>query len=248
MPVSDTIPRDETLLSDEERARIYAEELVRHRAREEAKRLYPPRKSAWQALRDGVNSAFGLWLLSTVVIGYGSYEYKSRQERSARHKEADRLEIELKHRLSHLRKVVATLSREAKEAEDAGNDPWGLKFAARLRAGYRYVQTGESAFFSNHANDNLQALFTALQDKLRGLDEKKAVVIDDCLGELKHLRKRCEDDYQAVPRPDSTKTHDAYFRHVRWMIDDTLRRLEGPPLSLWSTADAAADARADSPG
>jgi hypothetical protein len=233
--------RETGFLSDEEKERIRAEEMVRYQAREDAKRLTCPRKTVLEKARDFANSAFGLWLLSTLVIGYGSYEFKNMQERSARRKEADRLEIELRHRLSHWRRVVANLSREVRETEEAGNDPWGLKFASRLRTGYRYIQTSESAFFSTYGNDNLQALFSGLQDKLRGLDEMKASRIDECLAKLQVLRKRCEDDYNDVPRPDSTQTHDLYYRQVKGMVDDVLSELESQPLSLWAVAEGSAD-------
>jgi hypothetical protein len=241
MPTDEMTLPDAGLLADEERDRIRAEEIVRYQAREDARKLFTPKKSPAQAVRDFFNTAFGLWLLSTLVIGYGTYLFKSMQERSVRRKEADRLEIELRHRLSHFRRVVETLSKEIRETEEAGNDPWGFKFAGRLRSAYRYIQTADSAFFSTYGNDNVQALFTALQDKLRGLDEKKVVMIDSCLQELKELRKTCEDEYQNVPRPDSAETHAAYFKHVLWMVDEVLRRLEGQPLNLWSVADVADD-------
>jgi hypothetical protein len=228
--------QSETLSADEA-DRIRAEEFVRYQAREEAKKLFTVGKSPWTRLNEFLNSSLGLWVLSTIVIGFGTYLYKSMEERGARRTEADRLEIELRHRLSLFRKSVANLSREVDDTVEAGNDPWGLKFASRLRNAYRYVQTAESAFFSTYANDNLQALFTSLQDKLRGLDEKKARAVDECFARLKLLRKSCEDDYNDVPRPDDPKVHKAYFEQIQGMVGEVLRTLESRPMSIWACGE-----------
>lgn len=171
------------------------------------------------------------------MLGFGTYQYRQLEERSARRTEAERLEIELRHRLSLFHKIVAGLDKEVRDTQEAGNDPWGLKFASRLRGSYRYIQTPESAFFSNFARDNVQALFTALQDKLRGMDNKKSRVIDDCLARLKVVHQRCEEDYQNVPRPDNDKTHDAYYKQVQWMIAEVLDCLRSTPLDSWSTLE-----------
>ncbi len=226
-----------SLLSTEEVERIRAEELVRYQAREEAKTLFTPKTSLLVKAHAFVNSAFGLWMLSTILIGYGTYEFRNMQERNTRRRDADRLEIELRHRLSHFNKVIGTLHSLVKDTEENGNDPWGHKFASRLRDEYRYIQTAESAFFSNYANDNIQSLFSGLQDKLRGLDEKKVRIIDDCLNEMKVVRRRCEDDYNDVPRPDNPNTHSLYFRKLREMIDDVLARLNAQPLNHWASGD-----------
>jgi hypothetical protein len=221
-------------LSAEERDKIRAEEFVRFQAREEAKNLFGTRKSRWTRVNEFLNSSLGLWVLSTIVIGFGTFLYKSMEERSARKTEADRLEIELRHRLSLLQKSVSTLSKEVDDTEEAGNDPWGLKFASRLRNAYRYVQTPESAFFSTYAHDNLQSLFTSLQDKSRGLDDKKANSIDECFAGLKLLRKYCEDDYNDVPRPDDPKLHEAYFKQIKSMVSEVLKTLRNRPMSIWA--------------
>src|SRR4029079_982437 len=102
-----------------------------------------------------------------------------------RRTEAERLETEPRHRLSLFHKIVAGLDKEVSDTQEAGSDPGGMKFASRLRGGYRYIQTPEAAFFSNFSRDNVQALFSTLQDKLRGVDNKKSRVIDDCLARLK---------------------------------------------------------------
>jgi len=234
MSAIEVLEQEPSLLGQEERERIRLEETIRYEAREEARQRLEPRKTVWQSFRGFLNSAFGLWMLSTVVLGYGTFKYRELQERDTRRREADRLEFELRHRLSHFRKVTANLARQVHDTAEQGNDPWGHKFASRLRDGYRQIQTADCAFFSTYANDNVQTLFTSLQDKLRGLDEGKAVRIDDCLSEMKELRKRCEDDYNNVPRPDSPETHRAYFEYLNWMIDDVLKRLDSAPLSIWA--------------
>ncbi len=225
-------------LTLEETEKIRAEELVRFQAREEAKKLYGVRKTLWARVNEFLNSSLGLWVLSTLVIGFGTFLYKSMEERGARRTEADRLEIELRHRLSLFRKSVANLSKEIEDTQDAGNDPWGFKFASRLRNSYRYVQTSEAAFFSTYAHDNLQALFTSLQDKLHGLDEKKAAQVNECFASLKLLRKCCEDDYNDVPRPDDPKLHAAYFKQIKGMVSEVLTTLGNRPMSIWAVGDA----------
>lgn len=234
MSVGQLLRNELDVLGDEERERIWAEEMLRAQARQEAERRFVPAKSRWEKSRAFLNSAFGLWLLSTCVIGFGTYQFKQIQERSARRTEADRLEIEIRHRLTLFHKNVNNLAREVLETQEAGNDPWGMKFASRLRDGYRYIQTAESAFFSNFSHDNVQALFTSLQDKLKTVDPKKASVIDDCLERMKIIRKRCEDDYNDVPRPDSAKMHEAYYAQVQWMIEEVLQCLRSQPLNLWA--------------
>jgi hypothetical protein len=233
MKVLDYPQYNTTLLTDQEKERIRAEETIRYQAREEVKLRMAPTKKPLTHVREFFNSSLGIWMLSTLFIGYGTYQYKQLEEGSARRKEADRLEIELKHRLSLFNKVVDNLNREVNDTREQGNDPWGFKFASRLRDSYRAIQTGESAFFSNYGHDNVQALFTSLQDKLRGIDEKKAYLIDNCLEDLKLLRKRCEDDYNDVPVPSKAEVHAAYFEKVKLMIDDVQRTLKRAPLSLW---------------
>jgi hypothetical protein len=230
-------PAAEAFLTPQERDRIWAEEYVRHQAREEAKKQFEPRKSLWARMNSFLNSALGLWVLSTIVIGFGTYSFKQMQERDARRTESERLEIELRHRLSLFHKSVSNLAREIDDTEDAGNDPWGHKFASRLRNAYRSLQTPEAAFFSTYAHDNLQALFTSLQDKLRGLDDKKARGIEECFASLKKLRKNCEDDYNDVPRPDDPKMHEAYFKQLKSMVGETLETLRSRPLAAWTFGD-----------
>lgn len=225
-------------LTLEETEKIRAEELVRYQAREEGKKLFGSKKTLWNRANEFLNSSLGLWVLSTIVIGFGTFLYKSMEERGARRTEADRLEIELRHRLSLFRKSVGALQKEIEETQEAGNDPWGLKFASRLRNSYRYVQTSDAAFFSTYSHDNLQALFTALQDKLRGLDDKKANAVGECFASLKLLRKCCEDDYNDVPRPDDPKTHDAYFRQIKGMVADVMTTLGSRPMSQWAFGEA----------
>lgn len=226
--------RTETFLTPQERDRIWAEEFTRHQAREEAKKRFDPRKSLWTRMNSFLNSALGLWVLSTIVIGFGTYSYQQFQERNARRTESERLEIELRHRLSLFYKSVGNLAREIDDTEESGNDPWGHKFASRLRDSYRALQAPEAAFFSTYAHDNLQSLFTALQDKLRGLDDKKAHTIDDCFASLKRMRKNCEDDYNDVPRPDDPKLHDAYFKQLKAMAGEVLETLRARPINIWT--------------
>lgn len=227
------------ILTSEERERIRAEEFERYRARVEAEESYGPKKTRTRKVCEFFNTGLGIWTLSTLVLGFGSYQYRQLEERSARRTEAERLEMELRHRLSLFHKIVAGLDREVRDTQEAGNDPWGLKFASRLRGGYRYIQTPESAFFSNFSRDNVQALFTALQDKLRGVDDKKVRAIDDCLARLKVVHQRCEEDYQNVPRPDNEKLHVAYYQQVHWMIAEVLDCLRSSPLDSWSTLEGA---------
>ena len=85
-----------SLLSAEEIERIRAEELVRYQAREEAKQLFTPKTNLLAKAHAFVNSAFGLWILSTILLGYGTYEFRNMQERNARRRDADRLEIEIR--------------------------------------------------------------------------------------------------------------------------------------------------------
>jgi hypothetical protein len=236
--VHEAIIEELGVLSVEEIDRIRAEEFARFQAREDAKRMFVVEKPLWSRVNEFLNSSLGLWVLSTIVIGFGTYLYKSMEERSARRTEADRLEMELRHRLSLFRKSVANLSKEVDDTQEAGNDPWGLKFASRLRNSYRYVQTAEAAFFSTYAHDNLQALFTSLQDKLRGVDDKKANAVEECFASLKLLRKTCEDDYNDVPRPDDPKIYDAYFEQIKRMIGDVQRTLGSRPMSIWAYGDS----------
>jgi hypothetical protein len=231
---------DTEILTADERQRIRAEEIERYRARVEAEQAYGPKKTSLHKLREFFNSGLGIWTLSTLVLGFGTYQYRLMEERSARRTEADRLEIELRHRLALFHKIVAGLDKEVHDTQDAGNDPWGLKFASRLRSSYRYIQTPESAFFSNFARDNVQALFTALQDKLRGVDDKKSRVIDDCLARLKVVHQRCEEDYHNVPRPDNEKAHADYYQQVQWMIGEVLDCLRSNPLQSWSALESSA--------
>src|SRR5436190_1503552 len=158
MAVAETDRHAIDVLTSEERERIRAEEIERYRARVEAEECYGPKKTRLQKVREFFHTGLGIWTLSTLVLGFGTYQYRQLEERGARRTEADRLEIELRHRLALFHKIVAGLDREVRETQEAGNDPWGLKFASRLRGGYRYIQTPESAFFSNFSRDNVQAL------------------------------------------------------------------------------------------
>lgn len=204
--------------------RIRLEEITRHKVQKELNKF-----TLWNFL----NSSFGLWVLSTFILGLFTYGYHRYQELNIHKIEADRLEIELRHRLTLFNKSIKTLSKEINEVDNE-TDPWGLKFASKLRYHYQYVQKPESAFFSNYANDNVQSLFIGLQDKLRDADVKKSASINDCLIQLKEIRKLCEDEYHNVPRPDNPKVYKQYFEQIRFMIDGVDNCLSAKPLSQWS--------------
>lgn len=73
------------MLSDDERARIHAEEIFRHEVRNGLKKdeRQTVRRGAWGFL----NSTFGLWFLSTCVVGAISFLYTNHAE-SVRKEEA----------------------------------------------------------------------------------------------------------------------------------------------------------------
>ena len=68
------------MLSDEERARIEAEESFRQKVRRQQETSEPP-ASSLQVLWSARNSPFGLWVLSSIVLAFISWGYTTYQQR-----------------------------------------------------------------------------------------------------------------------------------------------------------------------
>lgn len=204
--------------------RIRLEEITRHNTQKELKKI---------TLWDFINSSFGLWLLSTFLLGFITYQHNKSTQQSIHKIESDRIEIELKHRLALFYKSIKNINQEL-ENIDEDTDPWGLKYAIRIRNNYRFINKSESAFFSSHANDNIQSLFIELQDKLKDFNIKKSSSINDCIPQLADIRKFCEDEYNNVPRPDNPKVHKAYFDQIKYITDNLQQILSTYPLSQWT--------------
>src|SRR4051812_10422445 len=116
MSTTDLGPQEKGLLSDDERRRIFEEEVVRHQAREEIRRQEERNKRRSERAWEVANSAFGLWVMSSVVIGLGTYLFTSwqhaREGRLASERDARNLETELTYRLTSFRESVRGLAEE----------------------------------------------------------------------------------------------------------------------------------------
>ncbi|GGN14174.1 hypothetical protein GCM10010967_58000 [Dyadobacter beijingensis] len=111
-------------MSEEEKRKIFEEELYRFEARHsfETKKDVSKNGKLWIFL----NSNFGLWLMSTVVIGLivGGYsKYEERKNLEIKEEEASRRLIgEMKYRVYKLGVELSYLSKEAKVASAAGSE------------------------------------------------------------------------------------------------------------------------------
>jgi len=101
-------------LSEQKKAQILLEEKYRHEVRQELGKLAPPlnwRKRLWEFL----NSHFGLFLLSSVVVGFLSWGYtqydKQRMEYNQKISTIDKLDAELTHRCYAIKSATASLRK-----------------------------------------------------------------------------------------------------------------------------------------
>jgi hypothetical protein len=115
------------VLSEEERERIRAEEIFREEVRRQLVAKTPPKrgfwKSGWQLMCQFMNSSFGIWLLSTVVVGAVTFEYTKNLEQSKAAESArdtvQRLNVELSRRAAELRYEVQSIDAASPTDRDS---------------------------------------------------------------------------------------------------------------------------------
>jgi hypothetical protein len=147
-------------------------------ARRETKRERP--------LIQFLNSALGLWLLSTLFLSIGSWLYaewsQSRAEAARRHEQMEKLDTEISSRLDN-GSLLLTLFRDVRDLERPHAAPFG-----DLPERVLLPPRDGSGVFTEFAGRNLRSLLVELRSVMKG--EPDEVCISQALGQERFLRYR----------------------------------------------------------
>lgn len=155
------------MLPEEEKNRIRAEEIFRYEVRREIE-TRRPEDSRGKRLWSLVNSTFGVWLLSSVVLGGLTFAYTTYQQRSAEEMRKAQTERHLKEEISgRISNGIATMHQDGRRIE-------------RGEQGRTMVMVYDEAIsFLNNRVRNFQSLAIELgalagQSRLAALREARA--------------------------------------------------------------------------
>lgn len=165
------------MLNEEEKLRIELEERYRWEVRERLAPTVPPRDKIWRLL----NSAFTLWLLSTVVVGSIAFMFERWDRRreatrlvaaenaareNQRRNTAQNLDAEVSSRLSYVNHVLTTpeiYAHEERRAEQLVNALMALELPS--------LSEYPVGVFPEYANRNFQSLLWELLQNVPDSDK-----------------------------------------------------------------------------
>jgi hypothetical protein len=101
------------MLTDEEKNRIKYEEIFRQEIRLQLEGNNKP-SSTWKKVWAIINTSFGIWLLSTIVVGLFTWSYarweQDRTKQSQRNEVIRKLDIEISSRISSIKSSLNNVS------------------------------------------------------------------------------------------------------------------------------------------
>lgn len=160
------------MLTQEEKDKIKAEEIFRYEIQKDLKKSNKPKKSIWNF----INSAFGLWLLSSVFLGFLTYQYnqwnEGKKTSDRRSRQVRKLDIEIYRRVMILNgEVDHLLSFQPDSTED---DPDRV-FSRNLEKSIRKMNSKTDYVFEDFRKRKLSSLlfelYSLAEDKDRPMLE-----------------------------------------------------------------------------
>ena len=170
------------MLTEEEKVRIRAEELFRH----EVRQSFRDKKTFWDPLWTFVNSSFGLWVMSTVVVGSIIYFYNDIQSKQA----SDTLRSE------NIRKIKTEIFRRLNYVSVMLSEPFELVIDQNAEHGhYKSEAAKELTAYNTHLKMMSESLDAGATNRnlpliIHVFPEFKERTLNSLLFELKRL----EDD------------------------------------------------------
>lgn len=222
--------------SDDELLIIVREEQALQRLREN-------QKTRGQRIWSWLNSAFGLWVLTTVVVTFGTFLFtyfsaKRALERAAID-EAGRISKELGLRLLSFHNDVAYLKKEFEERKMQGTLPRPMY--RRLQSAYERASLPVKSYDTRYQTKNTHELLIDLQAQYKNYDLQRATQVEDAQKEWDTISTSLTIGEREVPFVNKGDDFGVYYEKVGGFMDRTHNYLaEG---NLHHLIDAMIDAK-----
>ena len=157
------------MLSEEERKKIKDEEIFRQEIQRELEAQKPTpsrKKKAWQF----INSSFGLWLLSTVIVGLFGWAYTTCQtqerEQAQRKEQQRRLNLEIKNRVTDTLSYLQDMERRVNEGKAKFPPEWLFARTVRRLDGFDESESQLQSIYPDNKERDLKSLIFELETLL----------------------------------------------------------------------------------